>query len=457
MTDARRKITLKFLKRALTGGALDDYAAENKLKIARYSDVTALLAEVYEETEEGEELYGTLGVEKEKWADYTSFHPNYDLINRFKIELFGKTGKLLGVAEERLIKELLMPKSSRIPLFTVILEGVPYIIDLERDSNKFLFPFFTNPRKKWLEIFQITKKALRNSFEVKRKHFPQRVASIDSKWGRKMEINIEDDELARNANFFHLLILFAGTTHFHVKILSKIHEYNEALSEGTLVIKPGVRAIELMSKEQVKQLYEEAEFAKTAKAKTKAKKQIPVKPAVPDVIEYPTPGKRIEEEYKRGIRKVRKIRKKKEAVPPEVEKTKVPTKKEVVLAEIDRTQATEELRAESEYEIKLPKRPPKIEEKPPVEELEPLHLEDSVHQIKGISEEVANTLEEVGISMVDDLIFIDAGVVADYIGIKSITKETIKHLQDMAHKQIQMTIKKDKELKEKYLKKYRNK
>ncbi len=468
MPETLKKVVIKLKDKPLTGNDLDDYARSRKMKFGGFSDNTGLIGEVYNDEEK---LVGLLGMETEPWSDYSSFHHNYDLMNRLRIKLFSKGGNKIGVIEERLIKELSMPTSShKIPIFTAIIKNLPYAVDLDKDSDKFVFAVVTDTRKKILEIFQMNKKTFRLSFEVKRKYLIEKIASIDSKWGGKIEIKIYEEELARKDSFLFLLILFAGTIKYHDEIEHKIRTYSDNLREGIIIIKPTSRAIELMAKSQV-EVYAEADKAKAAIEKAKAKARAPKK--VKPIPEGLPPGAKVEAEFRRGKRKIRGEK----AVPKKpLELVVKPTKGRIkplqeeisnVLAEsASEVKAPEKFKpgvplGDEATELKTPrlgkpkKMPRTVTKKPPEPDLPPLQLEDSLDKITGMPKEVSKILEEVGIELVDDLIFIDPDALADFIGIKSVTKDKLKKLQSTAHNQIKSTIKKDKELKTKYLEKYK--
>ena len=457
MPETMKKVLIKLLDKPLKGKELTEYAVSKKMKFGGFSDHTALIGEIYED----KKMTGLLGMEIEPWADYSSFHHNYDLLNRMRIKLFSRGGKRIGVIEERLIKELSMPTSShKIPLFTAILKDLPYAVDLDKDSDKFVFAVLTDTRKKILEIFQMSKKTFRLSYEVKRKYLIEKIASIKSKWGGKIEIKIYEEELARKESFLNLLILFAGTIKYHDEIESKIRTFSNSLSEGTLIIKPTRRAIELMSKASV-EVYAEADKAKASAAAAKAKAIAPkeVKPA-PEML---TLGQRMEAGY-RGKR--RKIRGAPRTVP--VDLTVVPAKGKPAARTHKRRKPSPPVKetpasftpAEPPLKGPILKMPKTVVPKKPPKEVKlkfpPLQLEDSVKSIMEIPKDMAEILEEVGIEVVDDLIFIDPGALAEFIGIQSMTKAKIKELQDTAHKQLKETIKIDKELKAKYLEKYKD-
>lgn len=517
--ETHRKIIIKFVDPPLKGEELDEYAEVEKLKIHKFADETQLIGIIF--GEEGE-LKGMLGLEVEKWVDRSSFHPDYDLLERVRVKLFNKGGSPEGVIEERLIKELAMPTSShQLPIFTVSLQGLPYAVDIDRDSDKFVFALMTNPRKGMIEIFQISKKLLRSSFEVKRKYLVQKVASINPKWGGKFEIKIHDEELARIEPLTQFLILFTATIKFHDEIVKKIQDYNSSLADGTLVISAPKKALELMSKSPLG-IYAESEpkvkpepkiepvierkielvepttpgarveaQIQRGERKIRAKRRELVSPPVetlekkpvreekvtipPERVEPSTPGTRIEAQIQRGERKIRAGRRE-PASPPITTLEKKPAREEKSakpqeVAMADRVSKEEILREAMKREIELASKPYELTAPPKrktpsatdtpeeagtsLREIDALYLEDSISKIKGISDQMKEILPEIGIEIVDDLIFIDPGALAEFIGIRSITKDKVKDLQDRAHQQIKETLKYDQELKEKYLAKYK--
>ncbi|NVM29964.1 MAG: hypothetical protein HWN65_14070 [Candidatus Helarchaeota archaeon] len=419
----QKKIVLKIFDKTPNDDELEEYAKKKKMNISKFSESSILLGEVWI----GEELYGMLGLAREQWFDTTSFHPSYDLIKRITIRLHKKSGKTIGKLEERLIKELsLSDMGGKFPIFTATLRDFPFDIDLDRESDKLLFSMLTNTRRRVLDIFQITKKtlAIRSHFMVKRKFWDQRVAVINSKGGHKIEVKIFDEDLARNEYFIRFLILFSGSIKFHNEIESKLHHVTNALNDATLVIQPSKESLGIIASSRVTKLSGSAEAVFTEKK---------VKPEKAKKIKEPKakkekPKKEKPKKEKPKEKPVKKI--KVEKPPKEVIVEKPPTRPRMKEA---------------------PKKPKKTVK------LEPLDLEDSVKEITDMTEEQSTILEDVGISIVDDLLFIDPEVLADFIAEESITAEIIKEWQTTSKTRIDAKMKKAEAEKTKFLKKYEEK
>jgi len=123
------KFTVKIFDPPLIDNELDEYAASKRLNLTRFTNSTFLLGEIFD----GKQLYGVLGLEREKWIDKSLYNPDYDLINRISIKLYDKSGKIIGKTEERLIKEL---SRSTEPIFSTYLKTLPYVLDIEKESDK---------------------------------------------------------------------------------------------------------------------------------------------------------------------------------------------------------------------------------------------------------------------------------------------------------------------------------
>lgn len=485
----KRKINLRIFDPPLTGNQLEKYCSVKGVRIPYSSDEFKLFGEAIIE----DKLFGTLVVSKEIWSDDVDKGPNYDLLDRIVIKLLERSGAVIGTIEERLLKEFTL--SSITPIFAVILSSSEFMIDFDLDSDKWVFPFLAQAGKGLFNVFQISKK-VGNNFQIKKRIIDRKIASIDSKRGGKIEIKIEDQDLANNEEFFAILVLFAGTAKFHDEITNKLRHGFKSLEEGTFVLRPPETELNLMAISEVAEkpakkrrerlkVVKEAEVPKREKApeigvkkeiealqKTakKAKKEAAEIPTKELILEKPTPKPlKVEPVKKEEIKIAPKIKiveppKKAERKEPppkpvetrpmkEVEEAK-PAPKGVVPTPIKPAEV-----AEFFPELALPEPPkkPVIEEpvkpietppkpvepeKPlkPQEYLKPLTLEASVIEIQGITEKIRILLENIGIEIVDDLLFVDPGVLAERVGHKDVTAAKIKEWQDSAEKRIKATV-----------------
>jgi hypothetical protein len=483
----KRKINIKIFDPPLTGNQLTKYCDVKGVRIPYSSDEFSLFGEALLE----DKLFGTLVVSKEIWSDDVNKGPNYDLLDRLVIKLLERSGAVMGTIEERLLKEFTL--SSATPLFSIILKSSPLIIDFDLDSDKLSFPFLTESGKGLFNIFQISKK-IGNNFQIKKKIIDRKIASIDTKRGGKIEIKIEDEDLANNEEFFAILILFAGTAKFHDEITSKLRHGFKSLSEGTFVLRPPETELNLMAiseivekpakkrRERLK-VVKEAEVQKREKApEIEVKKEIEAlqktaKKAEKEVEEIPTkelileksapkalkpePMKKEEIKIPPKIKVVEPIKKVEVKEPPPklvedqpVKKVEVkePPPKTVVPAPVEEFPPELVLPAppkrpvieEPVKKIEPPSKPvePEKPEKS-AEYLKPLSLEANIIEIQGITEKIRILLENIGIDIVDDLLFMDPEVLAERIGHKDVTATKIKEWQDSAEKRVRATPKKE--------------
>lgn len=376
----QKKIKMKMLKAAVKGMDAKDYIESLDIDIKKVSKDSLFLGEVFVD----DRIYGLLGLEKEFWSD-ESTPSDLEYLDRIALKLYDAKGKSVGVIEERLVKELTQSiVSGTLPVFTAILKGSPYIIDIEKESNKLVFPLLVNKSKGFFDIFQISKKALAigADFTVERKIGDEKVAFIDSKRGGKIEIEIYDDELADTKDFVNVLTLFAGTIQFHEDIANKIKSTVEALSQGALVLKPSRKALELMQDPR------------------KAKR----------------PKKETEEERKetRKRRKKRKIR----GVDEEEEEEKPKKLKKGV-----KKRSLKSRKTQKGYKA--------------------LYLADPVKKATGVGKKTADLLNEVGIITVEDFIGADPKELAGVLKEKSITPTKINKWQVDSQKRVRATLEDD--------------
>jgi len=410
-----KQIELKIFESPISSDEFIGYAADKGIKIAKVSKDTFLLGEISVDSQ----VYGLLGLEKEYWSDEKS-GVMAGLLDQTAVKLFDKSGKNTGIIEERMLKELSQSISgAKLPVFTITLKYWPYLIDIEKESDKFVFPLLINKTKGTFEIFQISKKALAMGadFLVTRKLGENKVAFIDSKRGGKIEIQIYDSELAKNPIFIDTLALFAGTIKFHDSISSKIESTMKALTEGTLVLRPSQKALELMLNPRLVKQPEKVE-EKVVREKETEEEEIPKKKS----------GRRIRGTEEEPIEKPVKKRGKKRAVAEEeegeAEESEQPTRKKKMAAE------------EEEIPTKKPQK------------TRPLYAEDSVRDAPGLTEAISELLEEVGVMTVEDLMAANPEDLAQEIGDELITSKKIKLWQQAARQRVKAVIKEEEDMEE---------
>jgi hypothetical protein len=411
-----KKIAMKIFDIPLSSDEFVGYAANKDIKIAKVSKNTFLLGDVAVDNA----IYGMLGLEKEYWADDKSV-ANADLIDQVTIRLFDKAGKNTGIIEERILKELSQSGSgAKLPVFTVTLRAFPYLIDIEKEADIFIFPLLTNKAKGAFEIIEITKKAVAigADFMVTRKLGNNKVAFIDSKHGGKIEISIYDSDLAKNSLFVDILTLFAGTIKFHNAMAIKIDKVMKELAAGTLVLHPSKKTLELMLNPRRAPQPEKAE-----------------KPEKPEKKAGRVKESEEESRNKRMKRRVRGVSEEKEAKP-----AKKRGKKKAILdeeEELGPKRGKGKISGKEEKEVAALKKPQKIR---------PLYPEDPVKEATGITEAISELLEDVGVVTIDDLLSANPEELADEIGVDSITSQKIKQWQKASLLRIKEALKEEEEV-----------
>jgi len=438
-----KKIKMKIFEVPLPNDEFIDYALKRDIKIAKIPKNTFLLGEVSVDNE----IYGLLGLEKEYWADEKSV-ANADLIDQITIKLFDKAGKNTGIIEERILKELSQSVSgAKLPVFSITHKGSPYLIDIEKEANKSLFPLLINKAKGAFEIFEIIKKtiAIGADFEVHRKLGDNKVAFIDSKHGGTIEIHIYDIELAKNPLFIDVLALFAGTIKFHNAMGIKIDKVMKELVAGTIVLHPSKKTLELMlDPRHAPQVEKPEKLEKPAKKGGLVKKKDEELHKKRMIRRLRGVDEEEEEETKAKSRK--KPGKKRAFAKDEVDEELVRTakkrgRKRMIAKdeeeELGLKRAKSKISAKEEEEVASLKKPQKIR---------PLYPEDPVREMTGITEAISELLEDVGVMTIDDLLSADPEELADEIGVDSITSQKIKQWQKACLQRVKAALKEEEEI-----------
>ncbi len=378
-----KEIKLKIYKNPFTNSQMHEQMLDEDVKIKKLAKDAFYLGEIRVD----DRIYGVLELEKEYWADRST--PEVDYLDRIILKLHDKTGKTIGMIEERLLKELMQSTvSGKLPVFTITLKGNPYMIDIEKESDKLVFPVLTNKSKNIFEIFVLNKKSLAigADYTVTRKLGDQKVADIDSKRGGKIEIKIYDDEVANNKQFIDTLALFAATIKFHDGIGKKIEQAIDALKVGELVLKPPKKALELM-----------------------------VDP--------------------RRVKRAKKVRAEEEEEP---RKTREKRRKRKIRGE-EEEEAEEEEKPKKKRAKKKPKKPKKDTVKS--KKFKELYLEDPVQKASGVTKAIAKKLEDLGILTVEDLLAADPDELAEFLDDESITSTKIQRWIIASTKRVKDTLK----------------
>jgi len=470
----KRKINIKIFDPPLTGNQIAKYTEFKGMHITG-SPNESLLGEVVID----DKLFGTLVLKKEIWSDNLSRGPNYDFLDRIVIKFLQRTGTAIGTIEERLFKEFaLYPVSERLPLFAIILKSLPYFIDFEiEQSDRLIFPLPNKTGKGVFDVFQFDRK-VGNSFTIKKKFLDRKIATIDPKRGGKIEIKITDENSANDDDLIASLVLFAGTIKYYDEITIKIRHGTKGISEGSFILcppenelksmiyspevklakkgkeklKPHKKEVEVLKKEEAPAVAIQEQIEILQKSSRKSKKAVDLAPTekmgatIPAELEVaPIHIKKAKKATTTD--KMLEVAPTKKTVEKRTKKVKgeVPAKKaeieapsiEPILAE-----PAEKVSAEKPFEIleieQLPK-PVKIKEPIKKEILKSLTLEDSIKEIQGITEKYRILLENIGIEIVDDLLFVDPEVIAEKIGHKDVTPLKIKEWQLSAEKRIKAT------------------
>ena len=430
----QKKIAMKIFDKPYSSDEFVEYATEKGIKISKVSKNTFLLGEIF--VDGG--IYGLLGLEKEYWADEKSV-ANADLIDQVTLRIFDKAGKSTGIIEERILKELSQSGSGgKLPVFTVSLKASPFLIDIEKEANEFIFPLLVNKSKGTFELFQISKKAVSigADFTVTRKLGNNKVAFIDSKHGGKIEIQIYDIDLAKNPLFVDVLALFAGTIKFHDAMATKIDTVIKELSAGTLVLHPSKKTLELMLNPRQAPQAEKPEkpVKKAGQAKESAEE-----------LRKTRSKRRLRDAEEEQEAKSAKKRSKKRATTDEEEDIKPAKNRGKKKALQDDDDDEEELGPKT-AKGKIPR---KVEEevaslKKP-QKIRPLYPEDPVKEATGITEAISELLEEVGVVTIDDLLSADPEKLAEEIDVDSITSKKIKQWQKASQQRMKTALKEEEE------------
>ncbi len=378
----QKEIKMKVYKEPYTNSQMFDQMLDEDIKLKKLPKDTFYLGEIYVDNR----IYGVLGMEKEYWSSKST--PELDFLDRLIINLYDKKGTTAGIIEERVLRELMQSAvSGKLPVFTLTLSGNPYMIDIEKESDKLVFPVLTNQTKKIFEIFELNKKtiAIGADFVVTRKLTNQKIADIDSKRGGTVEIKIYESEIADNKQLLEVLALFAATIPFHDEIGKKIEQALEALELGSLVLDPPAKALELMLNPRK---------VKRSRKKDEDEEE-PVKP-------------------KKIRRKKRKIRGK---------------------SEEDQEEAEDEAPKKTEIKRKKPK-----EDETAKGKFKELYLDDPPSKASGVTKAIGAKLEELGILTIEDFLAADPKLIAGELGDESISSTRVKRWITASRKRVKKTL-----------------
>jgi len=217
--------------------------------------------------------------------------------------------------------------------------------------------------------------------------------------------------------------------------------------KGKEKLRPHKREVEIPKKEKKPEVAIQEKIEALQKSAKKPKKAVEEGPT--KKVSEAAPVKKVVEK----AAKAKPAKKMVEAVPVKKEVEK-PLKKAIIeepaeLAEIEASIA-EAMAAEppekplfeeptAKLELEESMKPAKLKEPPKKEILKPLSLEDSIIKIEGVTEKIRILLENIGIEIVDDLLFVDPGVLAERVGHKDVTALKIKEWQMAAEKRIKAT------------------
>ncbi len=399
-----KEIKMRMFKDPLATNEMNKHVVEDSdlnkdnFKIRELSKNSFYVGEIFVNNQ----YYGAFGLEKEYWGDKST--PEMDFLDRIIIKLYDRQGKAIGMIEERVLRELMQSAvSGTLPTFTISLQGIPYMIDIEKEAGKLIFPLLVNKTQKIFEIFEFAKKALRDDYVVTRKLADQKVADIDSQRGGKIAITVYDSEISNNKIFTDILALFAATIKFHDEIGKKIETAMESLKTGSLVLKPPTKALELMvnprKAKRLTKVTDEEDEDKPAESKEEAKERAEVR--------------------RKSKRKVRGAKEEEEAAPEEEEKE-----------------------GETEEKPKLKKKQLKTVKKEDLkaEKFDKLLLQDPVEKASGVNKAIAQKLESVGLFTVEDLLTVDPVELAAVLEDDSITATKIKRWITASRKRIRATL-----------------
>ena len=357
----------------------------------RYSNLDNDMNLIGEYSFDNKQVNGTFGRKTEVWNINKNKPINIDTIAYSKFKIFDSENKWVGTIEEKLIDEIVQSyKSDPRLIFSLSLSN-NNIFNLTQRPNFYIFPFILDKKSSDVEFFILEKKTISmgSDWIIKRCILgDSKVADIDSKRGRKINISIYDEIIAKNDSFLNYILLFAITIRFHKEIKDRLIEYTKAIKESTLILHVSDKVLEQYSVAKNVRM-KRSTISKQEKhtKKEKSKSQIQKKEIS-------------DKDIKESIRSDIKEKSKKEV--------------SVESQEVDKDKTSQE-KVKSNKEIK---------------ELS-FKAEDPIEEAEGIGKKTGARFREIGIATIGDFINADIDEIYKNLPVTWITKSKLKKWQQI--------------------------
>lgn len=239
-----KKFVIDFWKTGLHGEEIGIRQKEQYRSKSRHFTMDMDIIGKYIEDDKG---IGFAAIREKVWKGEKS----EELNGRLVLRLFTDEGRWLGSIEEVVIEELKNSIGSNdvIPVFATTIPNYDYVLWIEKVHRRhgfgevYVFSYLSEKEEEPVSVFKIDENRLTigSDWDVYYGPTKQKVAFIDSKKfniGGKVEINIYDEDFAKNRIATKALVLFASTIKYHNDIKERIKKRIELIKKGEWSYKP---------------------------------------------------------------------------------------------------------------------------------------------------------------------------------------------------------------------------
>ena len=238
MVKPLKKFVIDFWKTGLHGEEIGIRQKEQYRSKSRHFTMDMDIFGKYIEDDKGK---GFVAIREKSWKG----EKGDELNGRLVVRLFTDEGGWLGSIEEIVVEELKNSIGSNdvIPVFVATIPNYDYVLWIEKVHRRhgfgevYVFTYLSGKEEEPVSVFKIDENRLTIGSDGDVYYGPtkKKIAFIDSKKfnvGGKVEINIYDEDVAKNYIISRALVLFASTIKYHNDIKERIKKRIELIKKG---------------------------------------------------------------------------------------------------------------------------------------------------------------------------------------------------------------------------------